>query len=199
MADWTSAGLPVGLFILGTTVFGVVRRKSGHTLARKGYPTVAEELGLEYRPSRYREGLGSLVGDHAGRRVVVDPDDQRAIVVRFLGEPEIELSTYEPRARPRGAQRDFRFEPRALRARLRTCRATPELEERLRASKAARSLEPLLAHRQLASLAVTSSGIVARFDYGSPPYIPGPVVREVVPLLVAFAAAVEGGPDPGEV
>ncbi len=198
MADWTSAGLPVGLFILGTTVFGVLRRKSGHAQARKSYPSVARELGIEHRPSRYREGLGTLVGDFEGRRVVVDPDDQRAILVRFRGEPEIELTTYEARVPPRLGQRDFRFDDRQLRARLKTSRASSLLEARLRHSEALAALLPLLDHRQLSSFAVTASGIVARFDYGSPPYIPAPVVRETVPLLVRLAAVVDGDLAPRE-
>lgn len=195
MADWTSAGLPVGLFILGTTVFGVVRRKSGIALARRQYPGVARDLGLEFRPSRYAAGLGVLAGERSGKRVVVDPDDQRAIVVRFRGEPELELTTYEARVPARPTQRDFRFDDRALRARLKTTRASKELEARLRASDLASLLGPLLAHRELASLAVTSSGIVARFDYGSPPYIPGAVVLETVPRLLELASLVEP-PDP---
>jgi hypothetical protein len=132
-----------------------------------------------------------LVGEVDGRRIIIDPDDQRAVIIRFRGEPPIELSTYPSRSKPMSGQSEFRFEERVLRAKFQCARAEESLGDELSRARAVMALRPLLALRELKSLAATPSGIVARFDYGNPAYIPAAILRESLPLLTGLAALIE--------
>jgi hypothetical protein len=86
--DWLSLGaLPIGLVFFAGTALGVARRRAGHVRARADYPALAQELGLEYRPSRYATGVGSLVGSIDGYRLLIDPDDQRRILLTWVTPP----------------------------------------------------------------------------------------------------------------
>src|SRR5690606_39370728 len=91
MSFFGDGALPLGMVFFAGLVFGVLRRKSGHRAAARGYPDLATRLGLTYKPSSYRSGVGSLVGTYQGFVVIVDPDEQRRIRVRFEGAPAVDL------------------------------------------------------------------------------------------------------------
>src|SRR5687768_3570402 len=85
--------LGLGMVLLMLLVHGL--RKHRFRLASKGLPAVAEELGLTHVAPTYASAQGVLRGTYRGRNVIVDPDDRRALLVRFSGAPRIDLRSYE--------------------------------------------------------------------------------------------------------
>ena len=178
----------MGIVFLVVTVGRVLRRKAGHVLAARDYPQIANEFGLVFKPSSYKSGAGTLSGDVDGFRVLVDPDDQRAIRVRFPDESlGIELHTYEHNQRPRKGQRAFRVTGTGVSGWFKTSFATPELIEAVHDERVLAEFRALRTIRELSSLSLTPSGFRAVFDYGSPPFIPASIVREVVKGLIDVA------------
>lgn len=189
---FSSQAVPVGLVFLGGMLLTVLRRKAGHRKAQGGYPELAQRLGLTYRPSPYRRGVGTLSGEHDGYSIVVDPDEQRRMRVKFRGAPRVDLRSYEHGARaPHGLGTIFssdkgfdayfktRFAAEDERAHIEALRRPSEL------------IEPLCAVRELKELTITQSGVACLFDYGNPPYIPVDVVESLLPALVKLARALD--------
>lgn len=189
--EWLKEGaLPMGIVFMAFTVFGVLRRKAGHGLAARDYPALAARLGLAYRPSRYRTGVGTLSGLLGGLKVIVDPDEQRLIRVRYPEDvpmPRVELHTYEHNKKLPEDLRPLRIADRRLQGWFRTCYAAPAEAEIL--ARELPALAGLRSIRQLKTLSITPSGLTGHFDYGSPPFIPAAIVSEVVPLLCALASS----------
>lgn len=191
MDDWIS-GVGMGFLFFGITVFSVLRRKTGNMVARSQYPALAARLGLRFEPSSYKAGVGRLVGDYQGFHTTVDPDDQRRIYLRFKSSPEVSLHSYGHNKRPMGARRAFRPESRVLSVLFKTAHASDEMIERLNENEALSAvLKPLKFIRELKTLSVTESGIVAVFDYGNPPFIPASVVEDVLPRLASLGKVFE--------
>jgi hypothetical protein len=195
MGEFFSDGaLPMGMLFFAIMVLGFVRRKAGNVVARSQYPGLAGRLGLKYVPSTYKTGVGRLEGDFRGFRVSVDPDDQRRIHVRFSGQPAIELHSYVHNKRSRQGQKSFRPTSRVLSQLFKTAHASPSLIETLNADeRLAQQLKPVKFIRQLKTLSVSSSGVIAVFDYGNPPYIPAGIVEDLLPRLATLAQVVEPG------
>jgi hypothetical protein len=190
--DWSRGALPLGLLLFGVTAFGYFRRRAGHVVARGAYPALAAKLGLEYRPSRYASGVGTLSGTREGFAVSVDPDEQRKVTVRFRAAPKVELWSHEHNKRPGPGLVSFRPRERRLAALARTASASPELAERLEASEAlGEAAERLRRVPQLKAFSVTASGVSATYDFGNPPFIPADVAEEALELLLGFARAIE--------
>lgn len=184
----------MGMVFFGMMVLGVLRRKTGHVVARASYAKTAERLGLSYVPSAYRNGVGRMEGEFQGYRVTVDPDDQKRILLKFKSAPAVEMHSYVHNKRPAPGQRSFRPSSRVLSAQFRTCQASPELIDAVERDEAlSEALRPLKFLRQLKTLSVTANGITAVFDYGSPSYIPSEVVQDVLPRLVSLAQIFEPG------
>ncbi len=188
--EWLSNGaLPMGFVFMSFTIFSVLRRKAGHVLAARDYPALAARLGLTHRASPYKTGVGSLAGELGGLRVIVDPDDQRWIAVRYgdAHRPRIEVHTYEHNKRVPSGLRSFRVTDKKLMGWFKTSYGAAEEIQVLEALGPV--LGPLRSIRQLKSFSITSSGCTVVFDYGSPPFIPVAIVQEVVPALVQAARA----------
>jgi hypothetical protein len=191
MDDWIS-GVGMGFLFFGITVFSVLRRKTGNLVARGQYPALAARLGLKFEPSSYKAGVGRLVGTYQGFQTTVDPDDQRRIYLKFKSSPEVSLHSYGHNKRPMGERRSFRPESRVLSGLFKTAHASDELIGRINQSEElSRQLKPLKFLRELKTLSVTESGIVAVFDYGNPPFIPASVVEDVLPRLASLGRVVE--------
>lgn len=182
----------MGMLFFGIMVLGVVRRKAGNVLARGMYPGAAQRLGLTYVPSPYKVGVGRMEGEFQGYRVIVDPDDQRRIFLKFADSPAVTLHSYAHNKRPSKGQLSFRPASRILSAQFRTSHASPEMIDKLNQAESLEEiLKPLKFLRPLKTLSVTASGVTAVFDYGSPPFIPSSVVEDVLPRLVALARIFE--------
>ncbi len=191
--NWLSQGaMPFGFVMFAGMIFGFLRRKAGHRLAAARYPALAEKLGLTYKPSRYREGVGQIVGRYEGYSVVVDPDDQRRIRVVFQTEPQVDLRNYDNAAsRSLGLEPYFSADKRFA-SFFKTSFVGEKAYEALEALKKPSELtEPLRAIHQLKQLNVTPSGVSAVFDFGNPPYIPAEVVEGVLPRLIRIARVFE--------
>lgn len=195
MSFFGDGALPLGMVFFAGLVFGVLRRKSGHRAAARGYPDLATRLGLTYKPSSYRSGVGSLVGTYQGFVVIVDPDEQRRIRVRFEGAPAVDLRTYErdsgpPKTMRTVFTRDKRFDG-FFKTRWAAERERATLES---LEEPGTLVAPFRRLRQLKELSVTSVGVSAVFDFGNPPYIPVAIIEELLPALVALAALFEEPP-----
>lgn len=187
--DWLSLGaLPIGLVFFAGTAVGVLRRRAGHVRARADYPTLARELGLDYRPSRYATGVGSLVGSIDGYRLLVDPDDQRRILLTWTAPPGLILHHRADARRPPPGYVPFRLTNQAAQAFFRTTYATKVGLEQLGDGA---GLEPfaiaLTGLRGHKDTSITDAGITLSFDFGNPPFIPAAVVRHVVLATVRLA------------
>jgi hypothetical protein len=188
--------VPVGLVFFGGMVLAFMRRRVGNQNATKQYPALAARLGLAHRPSRYQTGVGTLSGQYQGFAVVVDPDDQRRIRVKFRGQPRVDLRNYElptPPPQDMGTlfSRDKHFDA-FFKTRYVGSEERARLEDLERPSE---MLAPFRQLRELKQLAITESGVSAVFDFGNPPHIPASVVEALLPPLVQLARLVE---DPEE-
>jgi hypothetical protein len=195
LQGWLSqGGLPLGGVLLLSLLYASLRHRTGFKSASKSLPEVGEELGLSYTAPRYARSQGTLAGVYQGRSVRIDPDEQRAILVRFERPPQIDLRTYEQgRVAPRGMVRLDSPDP-AFDAFWKTRFASKSIRRRVARSEApSRLLEPFRGeyYRQLRSLSVTDAGVTCVLDFGNPPYIPADAVRALLPALSALADWVE--------
>ncbi len=194
---FSSQAVPVGLVFFGSMVLGFLRRRVGNQKASKRYPALAAQLGLTHRPSRYQKGVGTLTGEYQGFAVVVDPDEQRRIRVKFKGRPRVDLRNYEvPTPPPQGMgtlfSRDKHFD-----AFFKTRHVGSEERARLEVlERPSELLAPFRHLRELKQLSVTDSGVSAVFDFGNPPHIPADVVEAVLPALVDLARLIEDPDEP---
>ncbi len=191
--DLSSGALPMGMLFFGMMVLGVVRRKAGNVVARSQYPKLADKLGLSYRPSSFKDGVGKIVGQLDGYQVTVDPDDQRRIYLRFDSQPEVELHSFVHNKRAVSNMTAFRPTSSVLSSQFKTAHASTAIARRLNENTVLdEAIKPLRFLRSMKNLSATSNGISATFDYGSPPYIPAEVVEDVLPRLVHLAQVIEG-------
>ncbi len=192
MGGMSDSMLPLGFLFFGIMVFGFLRKKAGNVVARSQYPALAERLGLVHKPSPYRNGIGRLEGVFDGYSVSVDPDDQRRIFVRFANSPRVELHSYVHNKRPSAGQKNFRPPSGTLASQFKTAQASPELIEAFSEDEALPALiKPLKFIRELKTVSVTASGVMAVFDYGNPPFIPTGIVEDVLPRLTSLASVFE--------
>jgi hypothetical protein len=194
MFDWLPQGaLPIGMLMFLGTLYAFVRRRAGHSAARRQYPALAEKLGLTFKPSGYRGAIGTISGTIDEHDVVIDPDDQRAIIVRFGSEPQVDLRSYEHSGGGRYALSHFRSGVRAFDAFFKTRSAGPQVAERLESADLERLIAPFKGryYRAIRSLAVTRSGITCVFDFGTPPFIPASAVSEILTAMLELARTIE--------
>jgi hypothetical protein len=178
----------MGMLFFGIMVYRVLRRKAGNVVARAQYPDLAKKLGLTYQPASFKDGVGRLEGTYDGYRVVVDPDDQRRIYLAFASRPAVAMHSYVHNRRSLAGQRSFRPASGVLAAQFKTAHASSEVIAALGAAQdLPETLRPLKFLRELKTLSVTESGVIAIFDYGNPPFIPVATVEDVLPRLVRLA------------
>lgn len=196
MSELLSGGaLPIGLLMFVGSLIALTLRRTGHRRAVQEFPSLATELGLRHQAPRHGGAQGVLAGELRGRRVHIDPDDQGRILVRFRGQPAIDLRTYEHSLRaPRGMVTLF-FGKRELDRFFRTRFASPEVagQPSLAPELAAR-VEPLREGRfarNLQALTITSEGVTASFDFGRPRHLPAQAVRELLPTCLDLADLIE--------
>ncbi len=156
-------------------------------------PSLGAELGLQHSPSRFHRGQGSLEGTYRNRRVEIDPDDTRTILVRFEHAPAVALLSHAPG----GALPEGTVELRARDERFNTFwkvrRAAPALARAL--AEAARSdwLEAFRGPfaRNILAVRVEPRGVAIVVDFGTPPCIPTQAIRALLPACVELAERVE--------
>jgi hypothetical protein len=172
----------------------LVLRRMRHREAAKEYPALADQLGLRFKPSPHRNGIGTLAGELDGYRVFVDPDEQRRISVRFAGEPPVELRNYEHfRRAPRGMRTYFSGDKR-FDGFFKTRYVGDETRDRLAAvPRPSRKLEPFMGryYRELKQLNITPNGVSCVFDFGNPPHIPPPAIELLLPAMLDLARLIE--------
>lgn len=192
-SNWFGMGaLPLGFILFLGMAFAYFKRRADHAGARHAYPDLARQLGLEYQPSSLDGVIGRLRGRIDGFAVVVDPDDQRKLIVRFRGEPEIDLRTYDVGRRSARlrlyASGDRRFD-RFFKTRY----ASEAIAERLDAVDVSGLLDPFFGsyYRAIKQVNLTSHGVTCVLDFGNPPHIPASAVAELLPALVRWARVIE--------
>jgi len=195
MFDWLSDGaLPFGFLMFFGMVYAFIKRRASHKLASRAFPNLAERLGLTYKPSPYRRGIGTLQGTLDGYRVFVDPDDQRKISLYFETGPAILLRNYAQNQRPPAELSRLYSGNKHFDAFFKTRYADEELSRRVREY---RDWAPLIAQvqgefrRELQQFNVSDTGISLVLNFGNPPHIPGGVVERLLKLLVRVASVIE--------
>lgn len=187
--------VPIGLVMFGVMAWGYIRRRARRNATRSGYPALAERLGLEHRrPTRIND-VGQLHGVWRGYRICVDPDEQRKIIVRFAGEPLIDLRSYEVPRCPVG-MKTFGARDRAVNAYFRTRYASDAIAERLNEADLVRLTLPFSRDYRHAvrDLNITQHGVTCTLDFGNPPHIPTQAILELLPALIDWAEVIEPSP-----
>lgn len=196
MADFEwSDFFKVGFLMFGGTMLAFVLRRAARSSARREFPRLAEELALAYEAPDNPRYVGRLVGNYEGIRVRVESDERARIVCYFDRDPGIDVRTYVHHKRTPPGYEPFSFGNREddewMKARLQ--RTDAEHQERLSAVRAA--LTALRRHRdRLRAFTLDAERIECVFDFGTPPYIPGAIVKELLPLLTALARDVQRMP-----
>jgi hypothetical protein len=153
---------------------------------------LAARLGLEYRKPTSEGQIGLLHGHLRGYAIHVDPDDQRKLIVRFRGAPQLDLRNYESTRRPREAV-SFSTGDRKVDQFLKTRYATPDLIDRLHAARLPERLQPFFAtyRHEVKEFHVTEHGITCMLDFGNPRFIPASAIADLLPTLLELAEAIE--------
>jgi hypothetical protein len=193
--EWLTKGaLPIGMLMFGGMFLAFVIRRARAGRAMRDFPALAAKLGLVHRPSLHQGAIGGLSGEYQGYRVYIDPDDQRAISLRFEHEPLVDFRNYEVN---RGAPRrmhtyysgDKRFD-----AFFKTRYAGDQVATRLDALEHPRKLLEAFQgpyFRQLKQLNITSNGVSCVLDFGNPPHIPGAAIELLLPAMAELARVIE--------
>lgn len=167
---------------------------------RQSFPELARQLGLGFEPSKYADGQGTLRGVYRGREVHVDPDDARALTVRFARSPAIELrrgaSAPSHVAQPAHVARPFATRDAAFDAYWSVRRASAELGAQLAERASAAWLEVFRGRyaRNIRALDVTSEGVRCEVDFGAPPHLPLAAARELLGACVCLVDRIESVP-----
>lgn len=195
MADLLNSGaLPIGFLMFFGMAFAFVKRRATHKLAARAFPELAGRLGLVYKPSPYRGGIGTLSGTFQGYRVFVDPDEQRKMSLHFEGTPGVLLRNYAQNQRPPAELNRVHSGDRSFDAFFKTRYADEGVAERIQQYK---QWQPLVAvlegefRRQLAQFNVSETGITLVVNFGNPPHIPGGAVERLLEIMVRFASVID--------
>jgi hypothetical protein len=184
--------LPIGLLMFAAMVWGFFRRRARQKSAQEDYPALAERLRLARRPPAHPNQIGQLYGTMRGYSVLVDPDEQRKIIVRFRGEPKLDLRSYEGPRCPMGMEY-YTAHDRAVDGYLKTRYASPEIALRLDEADLRRLVQPFRERyrHDVKQLNITEHGVTCVLDFGNPPHIPAAAVEELLPALIDWAEAIE--------
>lgn len=191
--DWSALkAMPFGLVMFIGLVWGFFRRRARFRRAKDDYPTIAERMGLKFRAGSSSTQVGQLYGVLRGFPVLVDPDEQRKIIVRFNGAPAIDLRNYESPKRT-SLLKYVTFRERIVNEYFKTRLAAPELIERLSQLDVSALIEPFTQRYryEVKQLNVTTHGVTCVLDFGNPPHIPGAAIEALMPALLDWAEAIE--------
>ncbi|HEU5075681.1 MAG TPA: hypothetical protein VFU02_15920 [Polyangiaceae bacterium] len=195
MADLLNNGaLPIGFLMFFGMAFAFVKRRATHKLASKAFPELAARLGLVYKPSPYRRGIGTLSGTFQGYRVFVDPDEQRKVSLHFEGTPAVLLRSYTQNQRPPAELGRLYSGDRSFDAFFKTRYASDAVAERIQQYKQWRPLITALEgefRRELTQFNVSETGITLVVNFGNPPHIPGGAVERLLETMVRFASVID--------
>lgn len=184
--------LPIGLLMFAALAWGYFRRRSHQRDAQLNFPNLAQRLGLVFRPAKHPKQIGQLHGTLRGFAVAVDPDEQRKLIVRFRGEPKIDLRSYEGPRCPVGLDY-YSSKSHSVDRFFQTRFASDELAERLNEADLDALLEPFRGRYRYAvkQLNITQHGVTCVLDFGNPPHIPAQAVEDLLPALLDWAELIE--------
>jgi hypothetical protein len=199
MADVTALAPAVPIVLFLGTYAGIRLKRAGYHRARREYPTLANELGLVFRPPVNQKGVGQLRGEFRGRKILVDPDETTRISVEFTRPRAIDCRSYDVNRRPSAGLARAHTGIEAFDRLFRHRYADPVLLETLMESRSelrARLL-PFRVRRSshLKDFVVKPEGIDCYFDFGKPPHIPLSVVRQVLAETADLADLIEAASD----
>lgn len=195
MADLLSQGaLPIGFLMFFGMAFAFVKRRATHKLASRAFPELAARLGLVYKPSPYRGGIGTLSGVLEGYRVFVDPDEQRKLSLHFEGARPVLLRSYSQNQRPPVELERLYSGDRSFDAFFKTRYADDQVAARIQQYKQWRPLIAALEgefRRELTQFNVRDTGVTLVVNFGNPPHIPGGAVERLLEIMVCFARVID--------
>ncbi len=185
--------LPFGLLLFGFMAMKALRRRAGRDQARLDYPELAQRLGLTHRPPRDPAEIGQLTGQLRGFSVVVDPDEERRLIVRFRGNPSVDLRNYVTGRRLSALPYYDHDDPRVNRF-FTTRHASADIAERLDSADLFALTQPFIRSfpGSLKQVNITEHGLTCSFDFGNPHHIPARAVEQLLPVLLDWAELIEG-------
>jgi len=185
--------LPFGLLIFGYMAMKALRRRAGRDQARLDYPALAERLGLTHRAPRHPAEIGQLTGQLRGFSVVVDPDEERRLIVRFRGSPAVDLRSYSVGRRLSALPYFDHGDPRVNRF-FSTRHASPAIAERLAPADLFALTRPFTDSfpGSVKQVNITEHGLTCSLDFGNPHHIPARAVELLLPVLLDWAELIEG-------
>jgi len=194
MRDWwgqISGLLGVGL-VLSMLVVQWQRRRRRRK-AMRAFPALAASLGLQHEPGEFAGYQGVLRGEYRGFHVVVDPDEERNICVRFSGQPRVDLRSVGSTEPVPADMLPVVADDLEFNRFWKTRRASAAIADRLATAAKRAWIEPFQGRfaGQVRTLLVSADGITCELDFGTPPYMPVDAVRELLAGCVALAAAFE--------
>jgi hypothetical protein len=186
-----SSLLGVGMLVLMLVMH--VRRRTAFRRKGTDLRAVARELGLEHVPSAHSRAQGKLRGSYRGRKVVVDPDERRAVIVRFETQPRIDLRSYEISMPVPFDMVSVQSRAPAFNRFWKTRRASPAIAGELLERSSVEWIEPLRGRlaRNVKSLIVTAEGVTCEVDFGNPAFIPADAVRQLLVACIELAEQFE--------
>jgi len=124
-----------------------------------------------------------LIGEREDWKLVIDPDEQRTILIRLKASRfRVVLLSYDDHRLRSPELLPFRFSSVALRRWIKTARGDAEGAALAKGGEVVACLEELRVIRSLKRLAIEDDSLRMEFDYGSPPYLPPEMVRRVLPI-----------------
>ena len=187
--------LPLGMLMFVGMLVAVIHRRLERRRAARRFPDLARELGLVFSPPRHPGAVGTLSGTFRGRRVLVDPDDQRLISVRFDEAPRVDLRTYEASMRAPHGMLTVHSGDRAFDRFFKTRFACEDIADRIADDPALwERVAPFEGRyrRQVKAVTVIDDGVSCRLDFGHPPHIPVGAIRQLLPACASLAELIEG-------
>ena len=185
-SGWLDA-VPIGAILFAGTLFGFFRRWFVSKTAKRGYPLLAEQLGLDLKESR--AGSQLLEGVVRGVRVLVDPEENCRIVLDAPGMPPLDLRNYRHWKRTPPGMEAFSFGDRALDMGFPNRFAASGLSDALLENEEMLATLNVLRHfsDHVEHAAITNERIEVVFKKKHPASIPPQAIRNVVPALLTFS------------
>ena len=167
----------------------------GWRKAKQQFSEYGKVLGLEFTSPDFDYQIGQLTGTYENHEIRVLPDEQARIEVQLNTTERLELSTrpFYRKTPPSGMERVESRYP-SFNHFFKTRYAAPELARQLAGSE---MLEKALAGfqkkwgQQLEYLMVSDNMLTVSLRYGWQSYIPGDVIKAMLPDLIVLAERFE--------
>jgi hypothetical protein len=163
--------------------------------AKNNYPRLAKEMNLAFNKAALNHHIGEIAGIFNGCQVIVKPDDNAAIEIRFQSTPDLFLSSIDPEnMKPYPGMVRFDSENAAFNRYILTRFASPAIASALTEKSGELQFVDMFVKnwaRPIQRFDISRNGIACRFKYGGQTYIPTTVLESILPEMCSFAQSFE--------